>query len=825
MRAVCVDAIPVPLPAPGQGRAENPGMDQWVSEISAAAPAGSGSPGDETTPPWRDPAQPVSVRVADLVGRMTLDEKLAQLVGVWVSASASGEGVAPHQHEMIEQTPVWTEVIKHGLGQLTRAFGTTPTDPRAGALALERSQREIMAANRFGIPAMAHEECLAGFTAWQATAYPVPLAWGASFDPVLVERVAATIGRDMRGVGVHQGLAPVLDVARDLRWGRVEETIGEDPYLVGVLGTAYVRGLEGAGVVSTLKHFAGYAASRAGRNHAPVSMGPREFADVVLPPFEMAVRLGRSRSVMHAYTEVDGLPSAANEQLLTTLLRDEWGFDGVVVADYFGLSFLETLHGVAADAGEAAALALAAGVDVELPTVRCYGEPLAELVRAGTVPEALVDRAVTRVLTQKCELGLLDPGWSPRPAALTQQDRVDLDPPANRALARRLAEESVVLLANPRGVLPLGRPARVAVVGPLADDPLALLGCYSFPAHVGTAHPDTGLGVAIPTFAEALTAALPGSEVGVAAGCGVRDEDRSGMAEAVDLAAGADVCVAVLGDRAGLFGRGTSGEGCDAPDLRLPGAQAELLDRLIDTGTPVVLVVSSGRPYALGGVIDRLAAAVQVFFPGEEGATAVADVLTGRVNPSGKLPVSLPADPGGQPATYLSAPLGRRSEVSSLDPTPLFPFGHGLSYSTFGYDDLRIDAEGPGGTSVAVDGSVEVSCVVTNTGDRDGAEVVQLYLRDPVAQVTRPVRQLAGFARVFLPAGRSCRVRFGLHADRTAFTGRTGERVVEPGRIEVHIGPSSADTPLTGAFDLVGEPRVVGADRVLETAVSVERLD
>ncbi|WP_199837282.1 glycoside hydrolase family 3 protein, partial [Streptomyces caniscabiei] len=473
-------------------------------------------------------------------------------------------------------------------------------------------------AGRFGIPAVAHEECLAGFTAWRATAYPVPLAWGATFDPSLVEEMARHIGRDLASVGVHQGLSPVLDVVRDPRWGRVEETIGEDPYLVATVGTAYVRGLESAGIVATLKHFAGYAASVGARNHAPVRAGVREFADVTLPPFEMALREGGARSVMAAYTETDGVPVSADPGLLTELLRDAWGFTGTVVSDYFGVGFLETNHRVAGNRAEAGHAALAAGIDVELPTLRCYGEPLVEAVRAGEIPEALVDRAARRVLLQKCELGLLDEDWSPEtPAA--DPERIDLDSTANRALARRLAEESVVLLDNPDGVLPLAPDIRIALVGPRADDPLAMLGCYSFPSHVLPAHPGTPLGIEIPTVLESLRTELPDAKITYAAGSDVDGDDTGGFPEAVARASEADVCVAVLGDRAGLFGRGTSGEGCDAEDLRLPGVQAELLDALIATGTPVVALLLTGRPYALGRWHGRLAGVVQAFFPGEEG--------------------------------------------------------------------------------------------------------------------------------------------------------------------------------------------------------------
>ncbi len=320
--------------------------------------------------PWRDQRLSPTERAEALLPLMSLEEKVAQLVGVWVGAEASGEGVAPHQSDMISELPQWSTVIQYGLGQLTRPFGTAPVDPVLGARSLAASQAQIVAASRFGIPAQVHEECLTGFAAWRATVYPTPLSWGASFDPELVEAMADRIGRSMRAAGVHQGLAPVLDVTRDYRWGRTEETIGEDPYLVGTTGAAYVRGLERAGVVATLKHFAGYSASRGGRNLAPVPMGRRELADVILPPFEMALRLGGARSVMNSYAEIDGLPVAADQGLLTGLLRDEWGFTGTVVADYFAVRFLQTLHGVAGDAADAARLALRAGIDVELPTVR-----------------------------------------------------------------------------------------------------------------------------------------------------------------------------------------------------------------------------------------------------------------------------------------------------------------------------------------------------------------------------------------------------------------------------------------------------------------------
>jgi beta-xylosidase len=784
------------------------------------------SPPDAATAEiWRDPSRPAAERVEDLLGRMTLAEKVAQLGSVWLRDEPDDDGVAPMPEGLSAGPPPLADLIRDGLGQLTRVFGTRPVTPAAGRRRLAELQAQVIAASRFGIPAVAHEECLTGFAAWTATIFPTPLAWGASFNPVLVREMAAAIGDSMRMVGIHQGLAPVLDVTRDPRWGRTEETIGEDPYLVGAVGTAYVQGLQAAGVQATLKHFAGYSASRAARNLAPVAMGRREFGDVMLPPFEMALRLGGARSVMPSYTDIDGVPVTGDRDLLTGMLREELGFDGVVVSDYRAISFLETQHAVAGTPAEAGGLALAAGVDVELPSVRCYGPALAAAVRAGQVPAELVDRAAGRVLRQKCDLGLLDPGWPGPPAA---DCVIDLDPPGHRRLARRLAEESVILLANPEAVLPLRPDARVAVIGPLAADRLAFFGCYSMPRHLGSKHPEAADGLAVATVVDALRAELPAAAICAAPGCGVRSADRSGFGAAAALAKSADVTVAVLGDQAGLFGRGTSGEGCDVPDLRLPGVQDELLEILAATGTPVVLVLVTGRPYAIGPVAGRLAAIVQAFFPGEEGGSAIAGVLAGRVTPSGKLPVELPAAPGGQPSAYLRPRLAARHGASSVDPTPLFAFGHGLSYTRFEYADLVIRAapsagvpDGAGHAVIPVDGTVEIACTVRNAGGRAADEVVQLYLSDPVAQVARPEQWLAGFARLPLAPGEARQVVFRLHADRTTFHGRSGLRIVEPGEIRVGVGGASDRLPLHGSFWLHGAERAVGADRVLDTPVVI----
>ena len=763
--------------------------------------------------PWRDESASPAARSADLVSRMTLEEKIAQLVGVWVGADASGGGVAPLQQDLAADAIDWENVTKNGLGQLTRPFGTAPVDPVAAARSLAVSQQHIVSQSRFGIPALVHEECLSGLAAWRATAYPTPLAWGATFDPDLIERMANAIGQTMRAAGIHQGLAPVLDVTRDYRWGRTEETISEDPHLVSAIGTAYVKGLEGSGIISTLKHFAGYSASRAGRNLAPASMGPREFADVILPPFEVALRHGGARSVMHSYAEIDGVPAAADKNLLTTILRERLGFEGTVVADYFGIRFLERLHRIAEDGTAAAGLALDAGVDVELPTVDTFGAPLLDGVRSGRISEKLVNRAALRVLTQKISIGLLDKHWTALPADV---DALVLDTEYGQELAEQIARESLVLLSNNNRILPLGNTTRVAIVGPLANDPMAMLGCYSVPAHVGSKHPDVALGVDIPTVFEEMRTAFP--NIQHVQGCTVDGPERDGIADAVSAARNAEVCVVVLGDRAGLFGRGTSGEGCDASDLQLPGVQAELLAELLATETPVVVVLLTGRPYALGAAASQAAAIVQGFFPGQRGARAVTDLLTGEFSPSGRLPVSVPREAGSQPGTYLTAPLGAKSGVSNLDPTPAFPFGYGLGYSTFEWTDVR---EHSGRSDWAVDGEVTIEVTVTNTGGMRAADVVELYLHDPVAQVTRPTQRLIGFARVELEPNESARVAITASADLTAFTGIAGGLIVEPGAVELRVARSSGDVDTAVGLHLVGTLREVGPDRALTSVTTI----
>ena len=757
-----------------------------------------------SSPPQKDIVNhvtlpPVSQRVQDLLDQMTIDEKLAQLVGFWVDQG--NEVVAPMAGERAASNRYET-ATEHGLGHLTRVYGTRPVDPveRAGWLWAE--QRRLMKLSRLGIPAIVHEECLTGLAAWKAATFPTPLAWGAAFDPELVHEMGVLIGGSMRALGIHQGLAPVLDVVRDARWGRVDECISEDPYVVGTIGTAYVRGLQEAGVHATLKHFVGYSASQAGRNHAPVHAGQREINDVFLPPFEMAIRDGGARSVMNSYAEIDGEPVAATQRYLTEILRERWGFDGVVVSDYFAVEFLHNMHHVAADRGEAADLALRAGVDVELPTGDTFTEPLAERVASGATEIELIDRAVLRVLSQKEELGLLDETFDSPPT------EIDLDTPAHRDVARRLATESIVLLTND-GVLPLATEvAHIAVIGPNADSTEALMGCYSFANHVLASHPGVPFGFEIPTVLEALRAEFPAAEFSHERGVDVEGLDRSGIAAAVSAAESAELAVVVVGDRAGLFGRGTVGEGNDVESLDLPGVQRELVEAVVATGTPVVLVVVSGRPYALDWAVSAPAApaaVLQTFFPGEEGATALAAIISGAATPSGRLPVSLPRSAGAQPYSYQHPRLGGPSEITSADSTPTLPFGHGLSYTTFTHDDLAVEGAPRAGQPI------RASVRVRNTGERAGVDVVQLYARDVYASVTRPVAQLLAYQRVDLAAGQEATVRFEVPSSLLAFTGRSGDRVVEAGEFELWVGPSCESKESVLTLDLAGPNHILSS--------------
>jgi beta-glucosidase-like glycosyl hydrolase len=789
--------------------------------------------------PYQQAGLPVERRATDLLSRMTFEEKAAQMHALWLILSEDGRH-RPRQDDFTGGTDpeVVTRSLRHGLGQVSRALGSHGVDARTGVRALNRLQKFLREETRLGIPAMSHEECLVGLMARGATMFPSALAYGATWNPDLIERAAEAIGREARSVGCHQGLAPVLDVSRDVRWGRTEETFGEDPYLIGVLATRYVRGLQGEtrDLLATLKHFAGHSWSEGARNHGPVHLGWRELNDTFLLPFEMAVKQAHAGSVMPAYHDIDNESCHASRRLLTEVLRDEWGFDGLIVADYIGISLLYQHHNLARDRAEAAALAFNAGLDIELPADDCTAQ-LGEAVQRGLITMETIDAIVRRIVTEKLRLGIFEKPY-------VDDGAIALQSPAAVAVARDVARQGIVVLSN-NGVLPIdpARGQRIALIGPAADDPMALLCGYSFPVHLILN--DAGESASqVVTPRAAFERVFGAGRVAYERGCFIIEQRKYGspvfpgdveastsldqpspvsartdlIPAAVAAARAADVAVVCVGDLAGLFNTGTVGEGSDADSLDLPGVQQQLLEAVVASGTPVVVVLSSGRPYNLGGLEDKVAAFVMTFAGGQEGGPALVDVLTGAAEPSGRLTISVPRNVGAVPYYYnhkmksAGTPIARHFGSR-------YPFGHGLGYTTFEFADLTMD---PGGIDVA-SGELVARITVRNTGTRPGVAVPQVYVRDLLASVVRPVKELKAFCRVELAPGASARVAIHIPADMLSFTGPNGRRIVEPGTFELQVGASSADIHLRGQFELTGKTRELGTEWRMESRCVVEQ--
>jgi len=775
-------------------------------------------------PGYRDPEVSTEERVRDLLERMTLEEKLAQLGSCWSFELLTGMALDPAKA---------AQKMGHGIGQITRIAGATNLGQRAAAEVANEIQRFLIEKTRLGIPAIVHEECLHGLLARESVCFPQSIGQAAGWDPELVRAITTKLGRELRAAGAQQALAPILDITRDPRWGRIEETYGEDPYLVAELGAAYIRGLQGEGapekrVLATGKHMVGHGLPEGGLNHAPSHIGPRELEDAFLFPFEAAVRDAGLGSMMHAYDDVDGMPCVASRSLLTETLRERWGFDGIVVSDYSGIDELLTSHAMTTDPSAAAALALEAGVDVELPTTQFYGSPLAGAVAAGKVQMATVDLAVGRVLRAKFELGLFEKPY-------VVPDAAEIPFGEDRALAREMARQSIVLLAND-GTLPLRTDLRtVAVIGPNADDARNLLGDYAHVVHIEALIEMGGFGSQLPeglTVADELAGhgtildAIRGrfdadTEVRFAVGCGILGGDDEGMRAAVAAAKDADVAIVVVGEKSGLTDDCTCGEARDRMDVGLPGRQGELVAAVAATGTPVVLVLVAGRPLAIESEAGAAAAVVHAWVPGEEGPEAIADVLFGVSNPGGKLPVTVPRRVGQVPIYYGHKPSGGRSSwkgpYADGSNLPLWPFGFGMSYTRFEVRDLRLDRR-----VVAIDGEFAASVEIANVGNRAGDEVVQLYVRDEEASVTRPVKELRGFKRIRLAAGESRRISFRLAVEQLAFSGVDGRLRVEPGRVTVMAGTSSDDLPCIAEIEIAGEAVSIGKRSRYFTRVVVE---
>lgn len=778
---------------------------------------------------YRDPNASVQERVEDLLTLMTLDEKLAQLSCLWSTAFVSTGTFDPD---------TVAELMPQGIGQVTRIGASTGLLPQESAAFMNAIQQVAVERTRLGIPVIVHEESTGGFCHRDATVFPQGLGLAATWNPNLVKQVAEVIRTQMMAVGARHALAPVLDVARDPRWGRVEETYGEEPVLNGIIGTAYVQGLQGddlrEGVAATGKHFLGYALSEGGRNWGPVQCGPRELREVYAEPFAAVIRNAGLATMMNSYAAVDGLPCAGSHAILTELLREELGFDGLVVADYSSVLMLKEYHHVAATKGEAARLALSAGLDMELPAVDCYGEQLKAEIEAGRIPLEVIDTAVRRVLRLKFLLEIFEHPYVDAAAA-----NEAFQTPEQRSLARQAAAESIVLLSND-GVLPLTPTVkRVAVIGPGADDERLLQGDYHYPAHLEMIYnaPEdveaeelmvpraSGSYAPGPYFTPHVTplvglrsAVGKDVEVSYAKGCEVLGDDRSGFEEAMQIARDADVAVVVVAGRSGLLRPVTVGEGNDATNLDLTGVQQELIEAIAETGTPLVVVVLSGRVHTLPAVARRANALLQVFPPGEEGGNGLTDVLTGKVNPSGRLPVSLPRSVGQIPNHVGHRAGGDRAmffgEYIDSPTSPLFAFGHGLSYTSFAYRDLTIQA-----TNTAE--PVGISIEVCNSGERSGSEVVQLYYRDEVASVARPSRMLLGFARLFLTPGQARRVTFIVHPSRLAFYDPSMRFVIEPGAFTFSVGASSADIRAEQTVTLDGQIAEYRQREIVATQVGV----
>ena len=768
--------------------------------------------------------RPSSERASLLLEELTLEEKCAQLVGIWPWELITPDGGHASGAEHLRQAPP---------GHVS---GLSADDATKQAELVGAVQRILVEHTRAGIPALIHAEALNGFVVGGHCVFPTPTGLASTWSPELVEKMSAVIRSQMLHAGVRHALSPVLDVAVDPRWGRVHETYGEDPYLVAAMGVSFVRGIRGDhlrdGIVATAKHFLAYGLPESGLNLSAAELGSRRLRDTYAYPFEAAIQLADLRSVMNSYADVDSVPVGASRALLTELLRNTLGFQGFVTSDYTTTQHLVQRQKVAADAAEAGRLALTAGLDVELPTEFAFGSVLAEEVRKGTVAIEDVDVAVERVLRAKFDLGLFE---NPYP-----REQIDLDATncVGDDLSRELARRAVVLLTND-GVLPLQAGTRLAVVGPHAAAATYQFPTYTYPAYremvtrmsQGELGNAVGVDVANATWHAALfpredveelvrrrhgATALAdelvahGNVVGVATGAPLTGgPDAEELRRAEEAAAHADVLILALGGASLWFnGPRTEGEGSDSVDIALPPGQVALAKAMAALGKPLVVVLFQGRGYALPPAVLDASAVVVAPFGGPHGPRAVGEVLLGEVNPSGKLPYSIPRHSGQVPIYhYMRNGSGQHQALPpsvdhhylDLPATPAFAFGHGLSYTEFELDDLRHD------TVVQVDGSLRVSTRVRNTGTRAGDVVVQLYAQMRSTGVTRPSQQLVGFARAALDPGAAAVVKFQVEASQLGCTGIDGHFSVAASRSSLFVGFHSTDRALSGEFEIVGD--------------------
>lgn len=776
--------------------------------------------------PYKNPSLALEKRVEDLLSRMTLTQKIAQLNCTMSLAGA---------FDKMEMQ------LANGIGEIAIMLGgQTALDT---ARLVETIQKFLVEGTELGIPAILHIEALSGGVIPEATNFPVAIGLGATWDPERLQEMAGIIRKQMKALGIRQALSPVMDIARDLRWGRIGETYGENPTLGARMSVAFVKGIQGIdlkeGIAATAKHFLGYGSSQGGLNLARASITPRELREEFGKPFEAAIRKASLATVMNSYTAIDNEPIIISRGILTDLLRGEMGFEGVTVSDYAAINRVKDIFKVTDDYTQAGILAISAGMDVELPAPIAYGPSFREAVKRGDLDVSILNAAVRRMLALKFKLGLFEnpyPDYESIPSVYHQ--------PADDELSYDLARESIVLVKNEGKLLPLkGEGQKIAVIGPNADSIRNIFGNYTFPAfmeialemapelanllntlagpspEVVTAQPMAPM----PPFDQLLTNMYPMAKtvlqgiravcgqgaVSHAEGCSIMGQDRSGFPEALECASRADLVIMVMGAKNGHVARTSSiGEALDSTSIGLPGVQEDLLKAIHETGKPVILVHMSARPLCSEWVHRNIPAILEVWHPGQSGGTAISDVLFGKVNPGGKLPFTILKHAGLIPC-YADHQKGSGYDDRGGLPiyieggyinesgAPLYPFGHGLSYTSFSIDGLELSD-----SAVPADGVIEISCKVTNTGDREGDQVVQLYVTDRCASLVRPNKELAGFKRVRLQPGKRCKVTFRLHANQLAFLNNKMQWIVEAGEVDVFIGAASNDKAVEGSFTI-----------------------
>lgn len=809
---------------------------------------------------YKDKNAKIEDRVEDLLSRMNLEEKIAQL-----------KSILPTMILDIQSQQVDIEKLKHfgryGLGRIPQFAMPFIDGAKSVALAYNTIQKFFVEETRLGIPILTQVECLNGLVAADATSFPTPILLASSWKPELVEEAVSIINEQMVALGLRFGLAPVVDLARDPRWGRVYETYGEDKYLTSAIGIAYSKGLQKENLkesaISCAKHFLGYATTEGGLNMAQVVSAPRELYDHFATPFEAMIKENNIQGIMSTYSAIDERPVSISKPILTDLLRDKMGFTGTAVSDGGSIELAFNLQRAVPSMMDAAIEALKAGLDADAPITEAYNH-LQEAVENGSLDISYIDKACRRVLYQKFALGLFDQPY----ANIENVDKVFNNPEADK-LSKKLCDEGIILLKN-NGILPLDnvKTKKLAVIGPHGDSLRLLFAGYSYPATIEMMmNMMQGFDVTMAgvTDKSATNADIDGvfvdslrsktlnafdmetyirtkyhsltikealknkekHEVVYAKGCDVSSVDRSNFDQAIVIAKDADVVIMTLGEKCGWSSDCTCGEGKDRASLDLPGVQEELLKTIHSLGKKIVLVLFNGRPMTISWAQEHVDAILDVWFPGPQGAVSIADILYGDVNPSGKLPITFPRKIGQIPMYYnhptgsgfqrIKSPdglLGSMEEIfgggytDMAENAPLYPFGHGLSYTTFDYHNLVLSNK-----CVSIDDTLDISIDITNTGSFSGQETVQVYIRDEEAYVTRPIKELVGFHKLTLEPNESKRVLFSIPMTLLGFTNHNNQFVVEPGKMSLFVGSSSLDIRLSDSFEIVGETKIVQKQR------------